>query len=110
MGRERPRERAAVERLKDRGLDLYEAALVEPAARRRDDPRAKDEQLARRLVGDQVELSVAVARLDVLEPVELLRRRAQRLGQQRQLAAARPEGGAVDAHQVAQVERHEPLE
>jgi hypothetical protein len=59
------------------------------------DLRARDEQLARLLVGDQVELAVAVARLDVLEAVELLGRRAQRLGQQRpvvdaqrQLAAA----------------------
>ena len=72
---------------------------------------------ARLLVGDQVELAVAVAGLDVLEPMELLRRRAQRLRQQRpaghgqrQLAAARLEGRAVDADQVAEVERHEAVE
>ena len=40
-----------------------------------------DEQLARLLVGDQVELAVAVARLDVLQAVVLVGRRAQRLGQ-----------------------------
>ena len=96
VGRERPRQRAAVERLEDRRLDLEEAALVEPAADGATTLRAQDEQLARLLVGDQVELAVAVAGLDVLEPVELLGRRAQRLGEQRpaggpqgQLAAAR---------------------
>ena len=87
VGGERPRERAAVERLQHRRLDLEEAALVEPAPDGGDHLRAQDEQLARLLVRDQVELAVAVAGLDVLEPVVLLGRRAQRLGQQ--LPAAR---------------------
>ena len=38
VGGERPRERAAVERLQHRRLDLQEAALVEEAAHRRDQP------------------------------------------------------------------------
>ena len=112
VGGERPRQRAAVERLQHRRLDLQEAALVEPAAHRRDHLRAQDEQLARLLVGDQVELAAAVAGLGVLEPVELVRRRRERLGQQlpaggrqRQLAAAALEGGAVDPDDVAEVER-----
>ena len=84
VGHERPRQRAAVERLEDRGLDLEEAALVEPArGSRATTLRAQDEELARLLVGEQVELAVAVAGLDVLEAVELLGRRAQRLGEQR---------------------------
>jgi len=114
---ERPRERAAVERLEDRGLHLEEPALVEPAADRRDHARAQDEELARLLVGDQVELALPVARLHVLEPVELLRRREQRLGEERpvvdadgQLAPPGGEGGAVHSDDVAQVERCEPLE
>src|SRR3954447_388547 len=114
---ERTRERSAVEALKDGGLDLQEAAAVEPVANRRDDLRAHDEQLARLLVRDQVQLAVAIARLDVLEPVELVRRRAQRLCQQlpaghaqRQLAAAALEDEAVDAEQVAEVQRSERLE
>ena len=37
VGHEGPRQRAAVERLEDRGLDLEEAALVEPAADRAHD-------------------------------------------------------------------------
>ena len=54
---------------------------------------------------------MAKARLDVLQAVELVGRRAQALGQQlealhaqRQLAAARAEGDAVDADDVAEVE------
>ena len=54
---------------------------------------------------------MAKARLDVLQAVELVGRRAQALGQQlealhtqRQLAAARAEGHAVDADDVAEVE------
>ena len=54
---------------------------------------------------------MAVARLDVGEAVVLVGRRAQRLGEQREvvelereLAAARAEDGAVGAEQVAEVE------
>ena len=117
VGDERPRQRAAVERLQHRRLDLEEAALVEEArGPRATSRRAQDEQLARLLVGEQVELAVAVARLDVGEAVVLVGRRAQRLRQQRpavdaqrQLAAARAEGRALDADQVAEVEVDEPL-
>ena len=55
--------------------------LVEVGAHRGDDPGAVDEQPAGLLVGDQVELAPAVAGLDVAEPVVLVRRRAQRLGE-----------------------------
>ena len=75
-----------------------------------------DEQLARLLVGDQVELALAVALLDVGEPVVLVGRRAQRLGEQgprvdpqRQLPAAGPERSALDADQVAEVESDQLL-
>jgi hypothetical protein len=111
VGHERPRQRPAVERLQNRRLDLEEAALVEPVPDRPHDLRAQDEQLAGLVVGDQVELAVAVARLDVLEPVVLLRDVAQRLGEQlpagheqAELTAARLERRAVDADQVADVE------
>src|SRR3954454_19061603 len=82
MGRERARERAAVERLEHRRLDLVEAVLVEPPADRADDLAPQDEEIARLLVGDQVELPLAVAGLGVLEAVELLGRGAQRLREQ----------------------------
>jgi hypothetical protein len=78
---ERPRQRAAVERLQHRRLDLEEAVLIEVAADGRDDLRAGDEDLAGLLVGHQVELALAQPRLLVGEAVELVGRRAQRLGQ-----------------------------
>ena len=92
--RERPGERAPVERLQHRCLDLDEPLGVEEPADRGDHARAGDEQLARLLVGDQVELALAKARLDVGQAVVLLGRRPQRLGQQREVehpsASARP--------------------
>ena len=58
---------------------------------------------------------MAEARLDVLEAVELVGRRAQALGQQLvgldaqgQLAAPRAEGDALDADDVAEVEVEQP--
>ena len=48
------------------------------------DPRAHAEHLARFLVGDQVHIALAVLLLLVGQAVELLRQRAQRLGQQAQ--------------------------
>ena len=58
--------------------------FVEPAcgSRRRRAPASTNSSRPV-LVGDQVELAVAVAGLDVLEPVELVRRRPQALGEQR---------------------------
>ena len=64
-------------------------------AHRRDDPRAVDEQPPRVLARDQIELAVAIARLDVGEAVVLVGRRAQRLGEhlERSRRAARPRRG-----------------
>ena len=59
------RERAAVERLQHRRLDLDEPVVVEVAADRGHDLRPRDEELARLLVGHQVELAPAIAGLDV---------------------------------------------
>ena len=96
VGDEGPRHGAAVERLQDGRLDLDEAALVEEAADGGDDAGALDEDLARIVVDDGVEVALAVARLDVGQAVELLGQRAQRLGEelpgggpQRKLAAPR---------------------
>src|SRR3954451_22416265 len=109
--REGPRDAAAVDRLEHGRLALDEAARVEERAHRGDDLRARHEELARLFVGDEVELAMAEASLDVREPVVLLGRRAQRLGQQlvglepeRELAAAAAEDRAVGADQVAEVE------
>ena len=69
---ERPRQGAAVERLQHRRLDLDEAALVQEPADGGDDAGALDEDLARVVVDDEVEVALAVAGLDVGEAVELL--------------------------------------
>src|SRR5262249_49614132 len=47
MGDEWPRERTAVARLQDGRLDLDESRLVEIAANRRHDARARDERITR---------------------------------------------------------------
>ena len=72
--------------------------------------RARDEDLARILVGDQVEIALAVFLLLVGQAVEFLRQRAQRLGQQahlrdahRQFAGLGLEQHADGAEDVAQV-------
>jgi hypothetical protein len=106
-----PGHRSAVQRLQDRRLDLDETRAVEIGADRAHYPRAGDEHPPRLLVGDQVELAVAEACLDIVEAVELVGRWAQALGQQlealhaqRQLAALGAEGEAVDADDVPEVE------
>ena len=83
---ERARAGAAGERLQRRRFNLDEVAFVQPLADLEHDLVAFDEEVARIVVGEQVELAVAVARACVAEPVVLVRRRAQRLGQQRALA------------------------
>ena len=117
VGDEGPGQGAAVKRLQDRGLDLDEAALVEPAAHLADRAGAEGEDAAALLVGDQVQLTLAVAGLDVLETVELVRRGAQALGEQapavdreRELAAAiGRQRGPLDADDVADVEVDQQL-
>ena len=116
VGHEGPRHGAAVERLQDGRLDLDEAALVEESPDGRDDAGTLDEDLARVVVDDRVEVTTAVARLDVGQAVELLGQRTQGLGQelpgdrpQRQLAAAGLEHRALGADEVADVDVEQAL-
>ena len=60
---ERVRERPAVARLEHGRLDLDEAFAVEVAPDRRDHLRTQEEQLARLVVHEQVEVALAVAGL-----------------------------------------------
>ena len=111
MGHERAGERAPVPRLQDRRLDFDEPPLVERAADRRDDLRAREERLARLVVHQQVEVAPAVAQLDVGQPVE---RVGQRLrvagqdvdarGQHGRLAASRFRGPTHDADDVSEMD------
>ena len=89
VGHERARRGAAGNRLHHRRLDLDEAARGEELAQELDDLRAAAKRRAHLLVGDQVEVALAVARLDVGQAMPLLRQRAQRLGEHAKLLGAR---------------------
>ena len=117
MRDKRPRRRAAGNRLHHRRLDLDEAARVEERADRGDraGPHLEDAPAFRR--HDQVEVALAVARLDVLQSVPLLGQRQMALGQKDQaagpdgqLAGLRAEQVALDADVVAEIEQLEDLE
>ena len=102
---------AARDRVQHRRLDLQEAVLHHVGADRGHRLGARHEALARLAVGDQVGIALAVLLLLVGHAVELVRQRAQRLGQQpqrrdldRQFAGAGAEERAFGAQDVAQVE------
>ncbi len=78
VGGERPGVCAAVDRLQGRGLELQVVPLEEELPQERDDPAPGPERLAALLVHDQVEVTLPVAGLDVLEPVEFLGEGADR--------------------------------
>ena len=110
MRDERAGERAAVARLEDRRLDLDEAPLVERPPDRGHDTRARDERLARLLVHQQVEVPLAVAELDVRQPVERVRQRLRvpreeldALREHGRLAATGLSGPADDAEHVTEM-------
>ena len=84
---------------------------------RADDQAASDERIAHLGVDDEVDVALAEARLDVLEPVPFLRQRQQVLrkvtdfsGRDGQLVGAGPEKVAFRTDDVAQVEQLEELE
>ena len=89
---ERPRERAAGDRLHHRRLDLEVAARVQERADRRQHPAAHLEDLARVRVDDEIEIALAVAHLDVAQAVPLLGQREEALG--RGTRARRPRSSA----------------
>jgi hypothetical protein len=67
VGDERPRRRAAVERLEDRSLHLEEVPLVQITADPADRLRAKPEDIPHFAMDRQVRVALAVAHLGVLE-------------------------------------------
>ena len=93
------------------GLDLHVAVGLHVAADETDDLAALAEGVADLRVHDEVEVALAVTDVDILQAVELLRQRAQRLREQvevldadRHLAAVRLEDDAADANDVADIE------
>ena len=101
---------AAGDGMHHRRLHLQEAVGHHELADALDDLRAADEGLPGLLVGDQIQVALAVLLLLVAEAVELLGQGAQGLGQQAdlagqdgQLVGLGAEQGAPDAEDVAQV-------
>ena len=86
VGDEGPGRGAAGDRLHHRRLDLEEAARVEERADARARAPRAPEDPPRLRVGDEVDVALAVAQLDVGQAVPLLRQRPQRLGEERQIA------------------------
>ena len=102
---------AADERRERRGLDLEEALVVEHLAGGAHDVAARAEHLGDRRVGDEVDVPLAVASLDVLEAVPLLGRRPQGLREDAdarrldgELAALRCGERALGLDEVADVD------
>ncbi len=83
MRDERPRERAAGDRLHHRRLDFEVAARVQKRADRRQHPAAHLEYPARIGIDDQIEIPLPVARLDVAQTVPFLGQRKEALGEER---------------------------
>ena len=117
MRDERPRQRAAGDRLHHRRLDFEVAARVQERADRGEHAAAHLEHPPRLGIDDQIEIALAVADLDVLQPVPLLRQRHEALGQElqrrrpdRQLVGLGPEQLPLDADVVAEIEQLEDRE
>ena len=92
-------------------VHFQEAARVEEGADGGDDAAAGAHRLVHLAVGDEVQVALAVALLDVAQAVELLGRRTERLGQQREalhgerhLSHLRADQRAGRARKVAEVE------
>src|SRR5579862_9398571 len=77
---------AAVEWLQDGRLDFHEAARIEETARRGGKLGAQHQAIERLAVRYQIQIALAIRQLPVLDAVELIRQRPQRLGQQTNLA------------------------
>src|SRR5260370_5809441 len=112
MSHERLCRSAPGDRVKHRRLDLDVAALGEMAADRRYRPAAPEQRVAALRVHDQVEIALAIAQLDIGQPMIFFGQGAQRLrenrnirGVDRKLAARRPPNQAFNADQITDVEQ-----
>ena len=101
---------AAGDRVHHRRFDFHEAVAGHVAADRGDDGGTGAEGEARFLVHDQVDVTLAILHFLIGEAVELVRQRAQRLGQQadfigldRQFAGLGLHQRPDDAEDVAQI-------
>src|SRR4051812_16286407 len=79
MSRERISGRAPVDWLQDGRFDFQKSAVIKKAPHFANHLRARDKNLARIFVADQVEVTMAVLDLDVGHAVKFLRQRFDRL-------------------------------
>ncbi len=101
MRDERPRHRAAGDRLHHRRLDFEEVHRIEEVAQVLHDARARLEHLRALRADDQVDVALAIAHLLVGQPVPLVGQRPQRLHQQPQLLGAHRELAGLGLEQRA---------
>ena len=111
MRDERPRRRAAGDRVQHRSLRLDVALLAERLPYRADDSRPLQQSVEHPLVVDHVDVTVPQEHLDVARTVKLLRRSRQRFAQQRELfdenrlfAGLGDSQPTVDSDDVAKIE------
>ena len=111
MRLERLRHRARRDRSQHGRVHLQIAPRVEERPYRRQGPAPRAHRLVNLAVGDQIEVALAIALLDVAQAVIFLGGRTQRLRQQRdavraerRLARLRPQHRPGRAHEVAEVE------
>src|ERR1700722_2425613 len=112
MRNERPRRRATVERLHHARFHFDEVPLFELPPQGCNDARTRHEHFLRFRVGDQIQIALAVADLDVFEAVPLfrqsqenLRKESEFFGMYAEFARARAEQITFDAHDVADIEQ-----
>jgi hypothetical protein len=82
VGGERPGIGSSVYRLENGGLELEESVIIKIPADQRDNPAPVPESLPAFLVDNQVDVTLAIAFLDIGEPVELLGQGADSLAQE----------------------------
>ena len=117
MGGEGPRRGAAGDRLHHRRFDFEEIVLDHEVADGADDAAALLEDFAHLGIDDQIEITLAVAGLDVGETVPLLGQRQERLGEEAQgggpqgeLTGLGAKGGAAGADDIADIKPLEEIE
>src|SRR5579863_432941 len=82
MGDKWPRRRASIKRLQDGRFYFDETMFVQVASHGCNDAAARNEYVARLFaVGDQIQVTLALAQLNVFQPVVLLRQGTQPLRQ-----------------------------
>jgi hypothetical protein len=92
---------AAGDRVHHRRFDFEEAVPVHVIADRGDDATAGEEGEAGFLVHDQVDVTLAILHFLIGQAVELVRQRAQRLGQQADFASLDAQLAGLGLHQRA---------